>query len=97
MRSTNTCLPLTAEGRRHYDEGNGAKALDAFSKAAAARPNDPRAKFNLADALYKAGKFEEAKAIYESLATDARSPLAMPARYNPVSYTHLTLPTTPYV
>ena len=73
---------LTAEGRRHYDEGNGAKALEAFSKAAAARPNDPRAKFNLADALYKAGKFDEAKAIYESLATDARSPLAMPAHYN---------------
>jgi Ca-activated chloride channel family protein len=73
---------LTAEGRRHYDEGNGAKALEAFSKAAAARPNDPRARFNLADALYKAGKFDEAKAIYESLASDARSPLAVPARYN---------------
>jgi Ca-activated chloride channel family protein len=73
---------LTAEGRRHYDEGNGAKAVEAFSKAAAARPNDPRAKFNLADALYKAGKFDEAKAIYESLATDARSPLALAARYN---------------
>jgi len=73
---------LTAEGRRQYDEGNGAKALEAFSKAAAARPNDPRAKFNLADALYKAGKFDEAKAIYEGLASDARSPLAVPARYN---------------
>jgi Flp pilus assembly protein TadD len=73
---------LTAEGRRHYDEGNGAKALEAFSRAAAARPNDPRAKFNLADALYKAGKFDEAKAIYESFASDARSPLAVPSRYN---------------
>jgi Ca-activated chloride channel homolog len=73
---------LTSEGRKLYADGDAPKSVDAFGKAAAARPHDPRAKFNLADALYKAGKFDEAKTIYESLAADARSPLAGPARYN---------------
>jgi Ca-activated chloride channel family protein len=73
---------LTAEGRRQYREGNAPKALDAFTKAAAARPGDPRAQLNLGDALYKSGKFDEAQARYEALAADARSPLAASARYN---------------
>ena len=73
---------LTAEGRRQYRDGNAPKALDAFTKAAAARPGDPRAQLNLGDALYKSGKFDEAQARYESLAADARSPLAASARYN---------------
>jgi Ca-activated chloride channel homolog len=73
---------LTTEGQRHYKDGNGPGALDAFTKAAAARPGDPRARFNLADALYKNGKLDEAQAHYEGLAADARSPLAAPARYN---------------
>ena len=73
---------LTAQGRKLYADGDAPKSVDAFGKAAAARPKDPRAKFNLADALYKAGKFDEAKALYEPLAADARSPLAGPARYN---------------
>ncbi len=73
---------LTAEGRRQYKEGNAPAALDAFTKAAAARPGDPRAQFNLADALYKSGKFDDAQQRYEPLARDARSPLAAPARYN---------------
>lgn len=73
---------LTAEGRRQYKEGNAPAALDAFTKAQAARPGDPRAQFNLADALYKSGKFDEAQQRYEPLARDARSPLAASARYN---------------
>ena len=73
---------LTAQGRGHYKEGNGPGALEAFTKAAAARPDDPQARFNLADALYKNGKFDEAEAHYQGLAGDVRSPLAAPARYN---------------
>jgi Ca-activated chloride channel family protein len=73
---------LTSEGRTLYAKGDAPKSVEAFGKAAAARPQDPRAKFNLADALYKAGRFDEAKGIYEPLAADARSPLAGPARYN---------------
>jgi Ca-activated chloride channel family protein len=73
---------LTAEGTKAYKNGNDPKALEAFGKAAAARPADLRARFNLADALYKNGKLDDAKAIYEALATDERSPLAPAARYN---------------
>jgi Ca-activated chloride channel family protein len=73
---------LTAEGRKQYKDGNAPKALEAFEKASAARPGDPRAQFNLAGALYKNGKFDDAKARYEALAGDARSPLAAPSRYN---------------
>jgi Ca-activated chloride channel family protein len=72
----------TAEGRKRYAEGNDPKALEAFQKAAAARPADPRTRFNVADALYKSGQLDEAKAIYEQLAVDGRSPLAAPSRYN---------------
>ena len=73
---------LTAEGRRQYKEGNAPGALEAFTKAQAARPGDARAQFNLADAFYKSGKYDEAQQRYEPLARDARSPLAAPARYN---------------
>jgi Ca-activated chloride channel family protein len=73
---------LTAEGRKQYKEGNAPKALEAFTKASEARPADPRAQFNLAGALYKNGKFDDAQARYEALAADARSPLAASARYN---------------
>jgi Ca-activated chloride channel homolog len=73
---------LTAEGRKQYAEGNDPKAVEAFKQAAATRPGDARARFNLADALYKSGQLDEAKAIYEQLSADARSPLAGPSRYN---------------
>jgi Ca-activated chloride channel family protein len=73
---------LTAQGRKAYQEGNDPKALDAFTKAAASRPGDPRTRFNLADALYKNGKLDEAKALYEALGADPGSPLAAAARYN---------------
>lgn len=72
---------LTAQGRAAYEKGNHPKALTAFQAAAAARPNDPRARFNLADGLYKNGSFDEAAAIYRALASPA-SPIAGAARYN---------------
>jgi tetratricopeptide (TPR) repeat protein len=73
---------LTAEGRQQYKEGNAPKALEAFHQAAAARPGDPRAQFNLGGALYKSGKYDEAQAHFQPLAADPRSPLAAAARYN---------------
>ena len=71
---------LTDTGIRHYREGRHPEALEAFERALAAREDDARARFNLADALYKNGKFDEAQAIYESLGDDEM--LAAPARYN---------------
>ncbi len=71
---------LTDTGIRHYREGRHPEALEAFEGALGAREDDARARFNLADALYKNGKFDEAQAIYESLGDDEM--LAAPARYN---------------
>lgn len=73
---------LTAEGRKQYADGDHPKALAAFERAAQARPGDARARFNLADALYKNGKFDEAEAQYQALAGDTRSLLAAPSRFN---------------
>lgn len=73
---------LTEEGRRHYAEGNHPQALSSFERAAETRPLDPRSRFNLADGLYKNGKFEEAATLFRSLGEDAASPLAAPSRFN---------------
>jgi Ca-activated chloride channel family protein len=73
---------LTARGQAEYERGNHPEALSAFEGAAGMRPRDPRARFNLADALYRNGKFEEAEALFRALGEDAPSPLAPAARYN---------------
>jgi tetratricopeptide (TPR) repeat protein len=73
---------LTAEGRAEYERGNQPQALSAFEGAARMRPQDPRARFNLADALYKSGKFDEAEALFRALAEGPPSPLAPAARFN---------------
>jgi Ca-activated chloride channel family protein len=72
----------TEEGRAEYARGSHPQALSAFERAAAARPQDPRARFNVADGLYKNGKYDEAAALFKSLGADAASPLAAASRYN---------------
>ena len=73
---------LTAAGLDDYARGNQPQALQAFEQAAAARPDDPKARFNVAGALYKNGKLDEAANLYRALGEDARSPLAPPSRFN---------------
>ncbi len=73
---------LTSQGRKAYDTGDYPKAQERFDGAAKARPDDPRTVFNQADALFKAGKVDEATELYRALAVDERSPLAGMARYN---------------
>jgi len=72
----------TEAGRDEYARGNHPQALSAFEGAAAARPQDPRTRFNVADGLYKNGKFDEAAALFRSLGDDPQSPLAGPSRFN---------------
>jgi Ca-activated chloride channel family protein len=72
---------LTQEGRGEFERGNHPAALQAFEKASQSRPDDPAAKFNLADGLYKNGKLDEAAAIYEALGASG-SRLAPEARFN---------------
>jgi Ca-activated chloride channel family protein len=73
---------LTSQGRAEYERGDHPGALRAFEQAATARPDDPRAKFNLATGLYKNGKLDEAAALWRALGADPRAPLAGPSRFN---------------
>jgi Ca-activated chloride channel family protein len=73
---------LTDSGRRAFEKGDHPKSLQEFEGATAVRPEDPAARFNLADGLYKNGRFDEAAALYRDLGNDAASPLAGAARYN---------------
>ena len=73
---------LTASGLDGYARGNQPQALQAFEQAAAARPDDPKARFNVAGALYKNGKLDEAASLYRALGEDPRSPLAPSSRFN---------------
>ncbi len=72
----------TAQGRAEYERGNHPQALSAFERAAATRPRDPAARFNLADGLYKNGRYDEAGALYRALGADAASPVAASSRFN---------------
>jgi Ca-activated chloride channel homolog len=72
----------TEEGRGEFARGSHPQALSAFERAAKARPDDPAVRFNVADGLYKNGKYDEAAALFRSLGADAASPAAGPARFN---------------
>ena len=70
----------TAEGRGEYERGNHPQALRAFERAAGTRPADPAVRFNLADALYKNARYDEAAAAFGALKDDAK--LAAASRFN---------------
>jgi YD repeat-containing protein len=72
----------TEEGRAEYARGNHPQALSAFERAAAARPQDLAARFNVADGLYKNGKYQEAAELFRALGGDARSRVAAASRFN---------------
>ena len=72
----------TEEGRAEYARGSHPQALSAFERAAAARPQDPATRFNMADGLYKNGKYGEAAALFKALGADPTSPVAAASRYN---------------
>ncbi len=73
---------LTSKAKKQYAEGNHPQALEDFERAARTRPEDPRTRFNVADGLYKNGKFDEAATLFQSLGQDRASGLAGPSLYN---------------
>ncbi|MCG6920654.1 MAG: VWA domain-containing protein [Acidobacteria bacterium] len=73
---------LTERGRQEYESGNHPQALEAFEGAARARPEDPAVRFNMADGLYKNGRYDEAATLFRSLGRDATAPFAPAARFN---------------
>jgi Ca-activated chloride channel homolog len=72
----------TEAGRADYAKGSHPQALQAFERAAAARPQDPAVRFNVADGLYKNGRYDEAATLFKSLGDDTTSDLAGASRYN---------------
>jgi len=72
----------TEAGRADYAKGSHPQALQAFERAAAARPQDPAVRFNVADGLYKNGRYDEAATLFKALGDDAKSGLAGASRYN---------------
>jgi Ca-activated chloride channel homolog len=72
----------TEAGRADYAKGSHPQALEAFERAATARPQDPAVRFNVADGLYKNGRYDEAATLFKALGADAQSPLAGASRYN---------------
>ena len=72
----------SAAGRSAWAKGDHPAALRAFEEAMATRPNDPAARFNVADGLYKNGRYAEAAALFRDLGQDAGSTLAGNARHN---------------
>jgi len=72
----------TEAGRGAYARGGHPQALEAFERAAKVRPQDPAVRFNVADGLYKNGRYDEAAALFKSLGGAAGSPLAGASRYN---------------
>lgn len=72
----------TEAGRAEYERGSHPQALEAFERAAAARPQDPVTRFNVADGLYKNGRYDEAATIFKALGADPGQPLAGASRYN---------------
>jgi len=73
---------LTGEGRGEYERGNHPQALEAFEGAARARPDDAALRFNVADGLYKNGRYDEAATLFRALGADPTSPLAHSSRFN---------------
>ena len=61
----------TEAGREALRRGDAQTAVDRFTEARAALPNDPRANLNLAVALHAAGRYDEAIAAARRATTDS--------------------------
>jgi len=70
------------KGRDQYARGNHPQALEAFERASAARPQDPVARFNVADALYKNGKYDGGAAVFRALGRTPPRRLPPPPAHN---------------
>ncbi len=62
------------EGISQYHEGAFKESVENFSSAHAGRPEDSRIAYNLGNAHYKEGKFEEALQAYTQSTLDEKNP-----------------------
>lgn len=70
------------DGNAAYDAGDYEKATAAYGAALEAAPESAAVQIDLANALYKGGRFAEALSIYRRLAVDETAPFARQAALN---------------
>ena len=70
------------EGRSQQKKGDHPGALKSYEAAQRARPKDPHTTFDVAGALYKNGKYDEAAQLFRALAADPKSDVAAASRFN---------------
>ncbi len=61
-----------ANGNKLYREKQYDKAIEAYNKALQLNPDNAIARYNLAAARFRTGKFEEAQKAYESVGKDSK-------------------------
>ena len=62
------------EGNRLYESGKYAEAVEHYNQALVDDPDSPRLHFNLGDARYKTGKYDDALASFGKVATSVADP-----------------------
>jgi Ca-activated chloride channel family protein len=72
---TNRARSQIREGNQAYKKGNFSDSQVAYSKALELKPEDQTAHFNLGDALYRQGRYQEAGQEYIQAARIAESPI----------------------
>jgi tetratricopeptide (TPR) repeat protein len=74
--------PEVERGLKAFDEGKYEESLKAFEAAERAAPNHPALEYNRGNALYRLGRFDEARAAYRRAAETAGTSLKERDLYN---------------
>lgn len=79
------------KGNRQYDKENYTEAENQYRKASSINIESVESEYNLASALYRQEKFEEAEKIYSSLAKSAENKLDKAKAYHSLGNTYLQM------
>jgi Ca-activated chloride channel homolog len=80
---------MVRQGNRHYNEGNYAEAELDYRRALEADPENARALFNLGNALYRQGRYDEAASLFDALTRLAPSDINLASAYHNLGNSHL--------
>ena len=73
---------LIEEGNKFFEQGEFAKALDAFDRAAARSPESAEIAFNRGVTMYRLGDFDKAQTAFQDALRPERPDLEARAKYN---------------
>lgn len=89
MANTGGERGMIRKGNKHYGEGSFPEAELEYRRALEENPMDPRALFNLGNALYRQGRFDEASAVFDALAGMAPDGIDLADTYHNLGNAHL--------